>query len=1184
MKRVFVILMLALSFSTSVLGRYKPMGKEIVCVNGKNRFTRAIYGTNTPFRFETSDFPEVGMYMPNLGGSMYFALSNGETSQWIADMEYIESSYEAGKRSYSIRDTKMLGERGTLKVTFLALADADGMIVKMEPHNLSKPLEILSIYGGANDEHFRREGDLGADRADCFHIKEANCKGNQYRWINQQFMLTYGPRNRNIAGVYSASVIFHTSQASALNNLDALMQPVAGNQHPVLVGRFPLKQVEYISLLNPESTSLSTIRNHRFIFEAAEKYRKSVADKVRINTPDAHLNPVGSNLAMAADAVWQAPVYHHGSIGWRIPLLGWRHCYIGDFLGWKERARSHFDYYAALQFTNMPDKSVMPDTTLELARPSYVIGTPMYSSGYIPNCQENELYFYDMNLGYIDALLWHLNWTGDLAYARKIWPVIERHLAWEKRTFDPDGDGLYDALCCIWASDALQYNGGSVTHSSAYNYRANKMAALIADKIGVDGTKYREEAERIYQAIDHTLWLSHKGWWAEYKGKVGNTKLHESAAAWTFYHTIDSELSEDNLQGYQAARYALKGLPHIPVLDENQRETGYSVVSTTNWMPYEWSVNNVALAESTHTALALFQTGMNEEAYKLMKGAVIDVMYQGKSPGNFGMTTSYDILGEVYRDFSDGVGIFARLLVQGLFGLSPDALNGKLHLMPGFPQAWNEAEIETSDYRFSFHRQGRKDTYTLSQKNTPLHVALKVPARYSRVSSVRINGKKQVGRFVNHVGKPLFVVECAPTDACTLEIEWGGAPIEQYALNCEYAQGDPCQITLQPGVKLLNISDPQGVVESPRHTTSSLEGRVRGELGARTLFMEVAQGDARWMMPLEMEVKAPLQVENLDESGPKLNFRFLNHSVTEQTFTYLVNGKEMGEMHLTPRSVSEAIQVEAPLALMGTNRVEVRSSTVRFEGEVTNWHISNPASSHYAPISMQGVLNDRVTQIFEHRYLSPRYTHTTLQIPMDGYGDWCVPLRRPKIDDSGLRNQVQDGIYTIPMGIPFLSTSDSLQNNIAFTSLWDNFPTELSLTLTGRARHLYLLMAGSTNHMQSRFVNGVVSVRYKDGTCNELKLVNPDTWVPIEQDFYIDQYAYKVNKPRPYRVLLKEGILSRDLTKDKNITLKTRRMIDGGAGVLLDLPLNPDKELDSLTWKTEAYEVVIGLMGATLMR
>ncbi len=57
-----------------------------------------------------------------------------------------------------------------------------------------------------------------------------------------------------------------------------------------------------------------------------------------------------------------------------------------------------------------------------------------------------------------------------------------RHLAWEKLNYDPDNDGLYDAYACIWASDALYYNSGAVTHSTAYNYRANRLAALIAEK------------------------------------------------------------------------------------------------------------------------------------------------------------------------------------------------------------------------------------------------------------------------------------------------------------------------------------------------------------------------------------------------------------------------------------------------------------------------------------------------------------------------------------------------------------------------------------------------------------------------------------------------------------------------------------------------------------------------------
>ena len=68
---------------------------------------------------------------------------------------------------------------------------------------------------------------------------------------------------------------------------------------------------------------------------------------------------------------------------------------------------------------------------------------------------------YDMNLVFVDGLMRHLLSTGDTAYAREVWPVIERHLAWRRRLFrrpyGPDKLPLYEAYNVIWASDNLQY-------------------------------------------------------------------------------------------------------------------------------------------------------------------------------------------------------------------------------------------------------------------------------------------------------------------------------------------------------------------------------------------------------------------------------------------------------------------------------------------------------------------------------------------------------------------------------------------------------------------------------------------------------------------------------------------------------------------------------------------------------
>jgi hypothetical protein len=109
-------------------------------------------------------------------------------------------------------------------------------------------------------------------------------------------------------------------------------------------------------------------------------------------------------------------------------------------------------------------------------------------------------------------------------------------------------------------------------------------------------------------------------------------------------------------------------------------------------------------------------------------------------------------------------------------------------------------------------------------------------------------------------------------------------------------------------------------------------------------------------------------------------------------------------------------------------------------------------------------------------------------------------------------------------------------------------------------------------------------VEYTDGCSEKIELVNPETWAPIEQDFYVDGYAFRLKAPRPYRVHLKSGLVSRDLAKDLGIEGVYGRAIDGGAGIILDLPLDGSKTLKKLTLETLANDVVVGLMGLTVVR
>ncbi len=318
---------------------------------------------------------------------------------------------------------------------------------------------------------------------------------------------------------------------------------------------------------------------------------------------------------------------------------------------------------------------------------------------------------YDMNLVAVDAFFRHLLWTGDTNYAREMWPVIERHLAWEhrlfRREFGPDKLPLYEAYAAIWASDDLNYNGAGTAHASAYNYFANTMAARVAKILGKDATPYQNEADLILRAMNQYLWLADEGNFAESKDLLGLQLAHPNSGLWTFYHTIDSEVPSP-MQAWLMTRWIDKHIAHIPIAGENVPDENLYTLPETSWMPYQWSLNNVVMAEAAHTSLAFWEANRPETAFALFKGELVDSMFLGLCPGNLGCMTSHDMArGEAQRDFADAIGVNSRALVEGLFGIHPDVLAGTLEIVPGFPSSWKlelHRKFSHPDFDFEYFR------------------------------------------------------------------------------------------------------------------------------------------------------------------------------------------------------------------------------------------------------------------------------------------------------------------------------------------------------------------------------------------------------------------------------------------------------------------------------------------------
>ncbi|MGJ7030110.1 DUF4450 domain-containing protein [Niabella hirudinis] len=1178
---------------------YQPRGNDFILYQGTKKFNRALYGSNTGFRVEAGDQPEFAMYMPGMGGNCKIGIMRQRQSKWITAANNIQTIYRPGAMLYTIKDPLL--QNGSLAITALALANQDGMILKLEAKNIPKDVSILILYGGATGKKFSRDGDIGADPESSFYLQPHYCKDNYYTIQQNRFLLHYGftrplsederyeiqngktpdttkkDRGKIISGIFPVSgrvkLIDATHQETPLQ----LWQSTASGT-PAIAALLPLKQngpAYFIAQKDPGSAHYSDAPE---LFAKAEAARAKIAGRIIVETPDAYINTLGAALSIAADAIWEAPTYLHGAVAWRMRLPAWRGAYTADPLGWHDRARMHFESYIRSQVTHIPPGPVSPDTALHLARQLEKMGTALFSNGYICRNPNGDIrpHHYDMNLVFMDQLFNHFNYTGDTGYVKKMWPAIKLHLQWERRNFDADGDGLYDAYACIWASDALQYSGGGVTHSTAYNYRANKTAAFLARLIDEDAGPYEKEAEKIFAAAQKKLWLGDKGCFAEYVDLGGLQRPHPAAGLWTIYHAIDGKLATAR-QRYQMLRYIDAYIPHIPIAARGLSLKDGFLLATTNWQPYTWSINNVALAENLNTALAYWQSGERENAYRLWRNSLIESMYLSSSPGGFQQLSFYDAArGELYRDFADPIGVASRTLTEGLFGILPDALNGRLLIRPGFPQGWNHAALSVPDIRFSFKRGSGATIYKITQfYRKKLSLTLSIAAPADKIKRVTVNN--QAARYTwapDAFGNPQLDIAAGPLQEAIIKIEYTGAAIDSLQYPGTITN-EPFTITATKA-QISGIDAPHFTIVSSGSKKMVLRLKPEADTAGYAIFVTLKQGDARWIKPLYLKAKEPVSITliNPEDSGA-LNLLLKNHTAAIKTGRLYLNNYE--QPLSLPAGGAQTLQVPAIYCRKGTNTVRVVwNDGTTIDKPVISWNLPAPRAD-YEIVDLSAAFNDNVAQIFRHQYRSPRPASPTLQIPWQGIGNWCYPLVQPEITDAGLKNK--PALYLDH--IPFKTGAG---NNICFTSLWDTFPDSVVLTLKGKASHAYFIVAGSTNHQQAHIENARITVQYTDGSAATLPLVNPANWWPVEQDYMNDGYAFTTGAPRPYRVLFKSGVITRNFEAYQSIKGFTGRAIEGGAGTVVDLPLDDNKTLASVSLRTLSNEVVAGLMSITLVR
>lgn len=870
--------------------RYSPQDGAIVIRNGNEFFNRPLYGPNIPFRADGGDLPEFSLYLPGHGGNVRLGVASQQSarSKWFFEFESVIAFYDAGCLSYALRDS-LLGHAGAIHLQVLTVGAA--LWLQVTSSEILRDLELIWAFGGVSGRKGKRNGDIGCESEPVsafFQMRPEECRGNIWTMSQGPEMARASAEVRSgkfrIAIDSAPGSTLKIGAAEQWNHGWTALWDSSSDATglPLLLGRVGLgAQPEIIRITalegvvlpapppgtsmpspNPEASASGLVE----VFAQRRDELRQTAGRLSWTTPDAYLNGVAAALGIAADAIWdeQQGCVMHGAVAWRQPLAGWRGPYVLDVVGHHDRMRRHLRHWIARQNVAPVENGSSGDATADgFAQITEAKGAPdagshgsrserlLHSAGDISHNH------YDMNLVFFDALLRHLDWTGDVDFAREAWPALERHAAWERRLFRRDyGDAteplpLYEAYAAIWASDNLQYNGGGAAHTSAYNLYLNQRMARLSKRLNLapeTSASYQSEADAISRAMRKQLWMEGRGAFAESREWLGERKLAENPAVWTMYQALDSEAC-NRKEAWQIASDRLRSLRKIPVIGEGVPEDAGWQVACSDWQPYVWSLTLLVLAENLATALGLFQAGLAREGYALLRGSLLDAGYRGLCPGNFPMSLQLDPhRQESQRDFGDPIGCASRAIVEGLWGLRPDLLSGRLRLSPQLPREWNEATLRHSEVIVEYHLHGRTEVWNVKPSfGKDITLSLELVVRTARLPKAKVNGHAQSVRFVDGaVGAPRVVIETEQPGPWNVELLWeGDASLPPSSEPLRLTCGHP--IVWPPGIQHHQIDDPQ----------HCLTNGIPSVPGRHCIFALQRMEDAEYWLPIELSIAEP---------------------------------------------------------------------------------------------------------------------------------------------------------------------------------------------------------------------------------------------------------------------------------------------------------------------------------------
>ncbi len=795
---------------------------------------------------------------PGRRSQFYYSEDIDQTSRWFHNSEDIYAEFKTGWMEYTLSQMSSWFPDVRVSIEAYPLLPDDGYLVHYRCHT-DQRVYFTAGFGGITDIQARFEY---RDEPRRYFTGE-NVKGNRVTIGKNRACVTHTDgKTMRVATSFPADFALGSAKVMAERYPSTFLTSVPENEDDQVVKISAAIEPEQtldgyiIALYNSDDQTLDKWLSMEDPVAYIKQQIYAKVACIGVATPERNLDLTIDPTVIALDSAWHKDSFYHGSFAYHAPFLGWRNWYAPAQLGWCDRMEKTIDMWLSyISKGDVDDERVwydaepIPDGENKFQKRWHIQENPV---GRLPAVLKPdgsaEYGPYNMQECALDMMLYYIEWTGDMALAEKHFDDMCAMVQWEKRTFDPDDDGLYQNFLNTWISDGHNYDGAGCAQSSAYNYRANLVLGKIAQRIGRDPEPWFKQAKKIKKALNEKLWIANDGVIAESLDTVGNCMIHPSAELATVYHVMDSDMIDD-YRAYRTLRYTEHHLRNI-VTPGTQGRLCYS----SAWLPKQYSNCGIFPAENAHLALMYFKLGLKEEGKKLLDG-IADCYYTGKNPGlaaHIQSAMCASDFGDI--DFSDVAGTYLRLVVEGLFGIRIDHLENVVHIAPGFPADWEHASLSLKDIALQYTRRGNQELFDISCERQE-RKRFRVPMRAADIEAVMLNGEPVSYEIVAAPNCSFIVVETGKTGRLQLRVMHGSKPVPTVTVPQTVLEGSRFVFAVKDGT-LMDVLDISETLTDIKIVGNKVYANAKAVPGDHTLFIRTKAGQYDTWLAADYEIIA----------------------------------------------------------------------------------------------------------------------------------------------------------------------------------------------------------------------------------------------------------------------------------------------------------------------------------------